>query len=109
MIKVGAANEEIASLREKVRDVQSVSKMNEKNFKKQQEYLTNLNHQYKLVCDKIGIPTNFTFAKLEDLNEYLADKAKGVTQAQIENTTFPTEVKNVSFLFRDFVIKLFVS
>ena len=49
--------------------------MNEKNFKKQQEYLTNLNHQYTLVCDKIGIATNITFTTPVELEEYFENKA----------------------------------
>jgi len=60
-----------------VRDVQNVSRNNEKNFKKQQEFLTNLNNQYTLVCEKLGFPTNVTFTKIEEVNDYLAKKARG--------------------------------
>jgi len=79
-----------------VRDVQNVSKMNEKNFKKQQEYLTTLNHQYTLVSEKLGIPTNFTFSKVDDLNEFLANKSKDETTIQIQSNN---EVKNVSGMY----------
>lgn len=60
-----------------MRDVQNVSRNNEKNFKKQQEFLTNLNNQYTLVCEKLGFPTNVTFTKLEEVNDFLAKKARG--------------------------------
>lgn len=74
---MNAGAEEVKSLRDKMRDVQEVSRVNEKNFKKQQEYLTNLNHQYALVCEKVGIPTSVTFTKPDELNEYLRKNVKG--------------------------------
>jgi len=99
--KVNSANEEIASLREKVRDVQGVSRNNEKNFKKQQEFLTNLNHQYTLVCEKLGIPTNLTFTKVEEVNDYIAKRARGeITQTYIappqnqNNSTINASITN---------------
>ena len=61
-----------------------MSRNNEKNFKKQQEFLTNLNNQYTLVCEKLGFPSNVTFTKLEEVNDYLAKKARGeVTQSYV--------------------------
>ncbi len=90
---MNTANEEVSALREKVREVQAVSKLSEKNFKKQQEYLANLNHQYTLVCNKIGIPTNFTFAKMEELNDQLelirGEKIINNTSVQLEARTIP--------------------
>lgn len=65
-------------MKDKIREVQAVSKMNEKNFKKQQEYLTNLNNQYQLVCDQLGVPTTFTFSKPEELNEFFLKKEKNL-------------------------------
>lgn len=65
-----------------MREVQEVSRINEKNFKKQQEYLTNLNHQYALVSEKLGVSTSLTFSKPEELNEYLRKQANGEVPAQ---------------------------
>ena len=65
-----------------MREVQEVSRVNEKNFKKQQEYLTNLNHQYALVCEKIGVSTSLNFSKPDELNEYLRKQANGEVPLQ---------------------------
>jgi hypothetical protein len=78
-----------------MRDVQEVSRINEKNFKKQQEYLTNLNHQYALVCEKVGIPTSVTFSKPDELTEYLRKNARASSPTRKDAAK---DVRNVKHL-----------
>ena len=59
----------------------AVNRHNENNFRKQQEHLVDLTIQYRLVCDKLGVPPNVTFRTVEDLNRIMKREGRRVNES----------------------------
>ena len=76
LFKISNYNDEAKQLREKIKTLQNANRLNEKTFKKQQEYLVALSNQYRIICDKLDISPSLNFTKSEELNQIITQKSK---------------------------------
>ena len=60
---------DLKKLRGELRDLNEQKRLDDINFKKQQEYLVKLEHKYRDVCDRMGVSSSLNFTKAENSNQ----------------------------------------
>jgi len=88
--KIHAYGEESKQLREKIKKTLGVIRGNEKIFQQQQEYLVSLSNQYRMICDKLGLPPSMNFTRAEELSNIMTKKQKDAKDRQDEISSFKT-------------------
>ncbi len=70
-------------LRDKISNMLAVNRHNEQNFRKQQKFLVAQTLQYRILCEVVGISTNFHFKTKEELEEAIAMNIKGINESVV--------------------------
>lgn len=80
--------DEVIHTKNLIRDAQKTFKINEHNFKKQEEYFVKVDLKYKDICQKLGIPYTVQLLTQKEIDALTAQIEKDKIQ-QLQQTQSP--------------------
>ena len=77
--------EENKAFRKRIKELQEADRRNEKNYKKQQEYVVVLEQRYRLLCANVGISASLNFSRITQQADITIPAEKKLNPAAIAN------------------------